>query len=62
MVNPGLCSFGHFGLRIRTSCLATIVVSLRDKNHPPIEAPGINLALMLVLPGSGLGELPPSIG
>jgi hypothetical protein len=21
-----------------TSCLATIVLSLRDKNHPPIEA------------------------
>jgi hypothetical protein len=29
-----------------TSCLATIVLSLRDKNHAPIEAPRIILALM----------------
>jgi hypothetical protein len=29
-----------------TSCLATIVLSLRDKNHSPIEAPRITLALM----------------
>jgi hypothetical protein len=28
-----------------TSCLATIVLSLRDKNHPLIEAPLIILAL-----------------
>jgi hypothetical protein len=28
-----------------TSCLATIVLSLRDKNHAPIEAPRIILAL-----------------
>jgi hypothetical protein len=28
-----------------TSCLATIVLSLRDKNHPPIEAPRIILAI-----------------
>jgi hypothetical protein len=33
-----------------TSCLATIVLSLRDKNHPPIEAPRIILALMGVTP------------
>ena len=26
-----------------TSCLATIVLSLRDKNHSPIEAPSIKL-------------------
>jgi hypothetical protein len=26
--------------------LATFVLSLRDKNHPPIEAPRIILALM----------------
>jgi hypothetical protein len=29
-----------------TSCLAMIVLSLRDKNHAPIEAPRIILALM----------------
>jgi hypothetical protein len=29
-----------------TSCLATIVMSLRDKNHSPIEAPRIKSALM----------------
>ena len=29
-----------------TSCLATIVLSLRDKNHAPIEAPRLILALM----------------
>jgi hypothetical protein len=28
-----------------TSCLATIVLSLRNKNHAPIEAPRIILAL-----------------
>jgi hypothetical protein len=29
-----------------TSCLATIALSLRDKNHSTIEAPRIKLALM----------------
>jgi hypothetical protein len=29
-----------------TSCLATIVLSLRDENHSTIEAPRIKLALM----------------
>ena len=29
-----------------TSCLATIVLSLRDKNHAAIEAPRLILALM----------------
>jgi hypothetical protein len=29
-----------------TSCLATIVLSLRDKNHSTIEAPRIESALM----------------
>jgi hypothetical protein len=33
-----------------TSCLATISLSLRDKNHPPIEAPRIILALMRLQP------------
>ena len=42
-VNPGLRSLGHFGPQIGnvqtsgTSCLATIVLSLRDKNRPPID-------------------------
>jgi hypothetical protein len=30
----------------RHSCLATIVLSLRDKSHSPIEAPRIKSALM----------------
>ena len=29
-----------------TSCLATIMLSLRDKSHSPIEGPRIKLALM----------------
>jgi hypothetical protein len=29
-----------------TSCLATIVLSFRDENHSPIEAPRIKLALI----------------
>jgi hypothetical protein len=29
-----------------TSCLATIVLSLRDENHSPIEAPRIRLGLI----------------
>jgi hypothetical protein len=29
-----------------TSCLATIVLSLRDKNHSPVEAPRIILAFV----------------
>jgi hypothetical protein len=28
-----------------TSCLATIVLSIRDKNHPPFGSPRIILAL-----------------
>mgnify|MGYP003623046068 CR=1 FL=1 len=31
-----------------TSCLATIMLSLRDKSHSPIEGPRIKLALHLV--------------
>jgi hypothetical protein len=38
-----------------TSCLATIVLSLRDKNHPPIEAPRIILALTGRLPKGQVG-------
>jgi hypothetical protein len=38
-----------------TSCLATIALSLRDKNRPPIGAPRIILALMEFTSGSTLG-------
>jgi hypothetical protein len=33
-----------------TSCLATIVLYLRDENHSPIEAPRIKVALMGLQP------------
>src|ERR1700730_4477318 len=33
-----------------TSCLATIMLSLRDKSHSPIEGPRIKLALMGLKP------------
>ena len=36
-----------------TSCLATIVLSLRDKSHSPIEAPRIKLMLMGARPAIG---------
>jgi hypothetical protein len=47
MANPG------------TSCLATIVLSLRDENHSPIEAPRIKLAFSRLKPDppSGTGPL-----
>jgi hypothetical protein len=32
---------GYFLMIPGTSCLATIMLSLRDKNHPPTEAPRI---------------------
>jgi hypothetical protein len=35
-----------------TSCLATIVPSLPDENHPPVQAPRIILALIRVYPGN----------
>jgi hypothetical protein len=34
-----------------TSCLATIVLSLRDKSHSPIEAPHNYLSAYGVYPG-----------
>jgi hypothetical protein len=37
---------GYFSHDPGTSCLATIMLFLRDKNHSPIEAPRIILALM----------------
>jgi hypothetical protein len=36
---------GYFLMIPGTSCLATIALSLRDKNHSPIEAPRIILVL-----------------
>jgi hypothetical protein len=42
-----------------TSCLATIVLSLRDKSHPPVETPRIILALMRVYPGLAKINVPP---
>ena len=40
-----------------TSCLATIVLSLRDKNHSPIEETRIKSALMVETPGLRAGVL-----
>jgi hypothetical protein len=37
-------------IRLGTSCLATIVLSLRDKSHSPIETPRIILAPMGLKP------------
>ena len=37
---------GYFPRHSSTSCLATIVLSLRDKNHSTIEAPRIESAFM----------------
>jgi hypothetical protein len=41
---------GYFLMIPGTSCLATIVLSLRDENHSPIEALAIILAALWVLP------------
>jgi hypothetical protein len=49
---------GYFLVIPGTSCLATIVLSLRDKNYSPIEAPRIILALMGFRPGFRPGFTP----